>query len=127
MSENWICTAVCMTHWAIFGCPKSIGIGKNKLQIKVFLFHIVASRVSFNASFLLSSFDTLVSAEVGSRSYQTPVDIHGFKYHPYTAVSDTLIYHAGFRLKKFVLHLFFGLSHLPLDMVKNFKTLEYIL
>lgn len=99
MSANWICTSVCMTHWAIFGCPKSIGTGKKTLQIKFFIFHIVAGHVSFSAPFLLSFFDTLVSAEVGSRSYQTPIDIHGFKYYPYTAVSHTLIYHAGFRLK----------------------------
>lgn len=124
MPENWICTSVCMTHWAIFRCPKPIGISKNKVQIKVFFFHIVASRVSFNASFLLSSFETLVSTEVGSRSYQTPVDTHGFKYHPYTAVSDTLISHAGFRLKISSGSLFFTSS---LDLATYLWTWSRIL
>lgn len=128
MSVNWICTSVCMTHWALFGCPKSIGTGKKKkkktLQVKFFLFHIVAGHVSFSAPFLLSSFDTLVSAEVGGRSYQTPVDIHGFKHHPYTAVSHTLIYQAGFRLKISSGSLFFAP---PLDLATYLWTWSRIL
>lgn len=125
MSANWICTSVFMTHWAVFRCPKSIGTGKIKtLKIEFFLFRIVAGHVSFSAPSLLSSFDSLLSAEVGSRSDQAPVDIRGFKYQPYTAVSDTLIYHAGFRLKTSSGSLFFTS---PLDLATYLWTWSRIL